>query len=99
MAYKAPTIADDDDAAGASVSCTPASGATFPIGSTTVTCTARDPDDSNSPVSASFTVAVAEEPAQSAPRCAGGTDHPDRAAGDRLMSKWRGVVGCVGLIR
>ncbi len=40
------------------VSCTPASGSTFPVGTTTVTCTVRDSDDTNSPVSASFQVVV-----------------------------------------
>jgi hypothetical protein len=40
------------------VSCTPASGSTFAIGTTTVTCTATDSDDANSPVSQSFTVTV-----------------------------------------
>ena len=40
------------------VDCVPASGSTFAIGTTTVTCTATDADDSNSPVTASFTVTV-----------------------------------------
>ena len=40
------------------VSCTPASGATFPIGATTVTCTATDARG-NTGV-ASFTVTVAD---------------------------------------
>jgi hypothetical protein len=41
------------------VSCSPPSGATFPIGTTTVTCTATDIAAPNSPASVSFTVTVA----------------------------------------
>src|SRR5207247_10076880 len=41
-----------------SVSCTPASGSTFPIGATTVTCTATDVRGNGS--TASFTVTVAD---------------------------------------
>jgi hypothetical protein len=52
------------DTSSVSVSCTPASGATFAIGTTTVTCTATDSDDSNSPVSISFTVTVQGAAAQ-----------------------------------
>lgn len=40
------------------VGCLPASESTFAIGTTTVTCTATDADDFNSPVTASFTVTV-----------------------------------------
>jgi hypothetical protein len=40
------------------VTCSPASGTTFPIGTTTVHCSASDADDSNSPVSADFKVTV-----------------------------------------
>jgi hypothetical protein len=40
------------------VKCTPPSGSTFAVGTTTVTCTATDADDTNSPVTASFTVTV-----------------------------------------
>jgi hypothetical protein len=50
------------------VSCTSASGlisgATFPIGTTTVTCTVSDSDDTNSPVNQSFTVTVKGAAAQ-----------------------------------
>ena len=42
----------------AAVTCAPPSGSTFAIGSTKVTCTATDPDNTSSPVSASFTVTV-----------------------------------------
>jgi hypothetical protein len=55
VTYQAPTAADDDTA---QVNCSPASGTTFAIGTTTVTCTATDSDDSNSPVQATFTVHV-----------------------------------------
>jgi hypothetical protein len=57
--YTPPTATDESgDSSTASVTCTPASGSTFPIGTTTVTCTATDSDDTNSPVSQSFTVTV-----------------------------------------
>jgi len=48
--------ATDPDDAVASVTCMPASGSTFPIGTTTVTCTATDTHGNTS--SASFTVHV-----------------------------------------
>jgi len=54
----APSAVHEDGDATATVACSPASGSTFAIGVTTVTCTATDPDDSNSPVSQSFTVTV-----------------------------------------
>jgi hypothetical protein len=41
VTYAPPTASDPDDAV-ASIGCTPASGTTFAIGSTTVTCTATD---------------------------------------------------------
>ncbi|HEX6553436.1 MAG TPA: HYR domain-containing protein [Ktedonobacteraceae bacterium] len=59
VTYPTPTATDESgDSSTASVNCTPASGSTFPIGTTKVTCTATDSDDTNSPVSASFTVTV-----------------------------------------
>ena len=58
MSYTAPSVTDEDGAAGASVSCSPASGSTFAVGTTTVSCSVSDPDDTNSPVSSSFTVTV-----------------------------------------
>jgi HYR domain len=58
VTYAAPTAVDEDTPATASVSCSPSSGSTFAIGVTTVTCTATDADDLNSPVSQSFTVTV-----------------------------------------
>src|SRR5262249_49933119 len=43
--------ASDESSTGVSVSCLPASGSTFAIGDTTVTCTATDTDgDTNGPV-------------------------------------------------
>lgn len=57
VAYTAPTVVDEDSPL-PSVSCSPASGSTFAITTTTVTCTVKDSDDTNSPVSASFTVTV-----------------------------------------
>jgi hypothetical protein len=53
-----PPVAKDEDGNARTVDCNPPSGSTFPIGPTLVTCTASDPDDSNSPVSTSFTVMV-----------------------------------------
>jgi hypothetical protein len=57
ITYTAPTVIDEDSPR-PSDSCSPASGSTFAIGMTTVTCTATDADDSNSPVTASFHVTV-----------------------------------------
>jgi hypothetical protein len=56
--YTAPTAVDEDTPASAGVACSQPSGSTFAIGTTTVTCTASDADDSNGPVSQSFTVTV-----------------------------------------
>jgi hypothetical protein len=51
--------ASDEDLTTVTVSCLPASGSTFAIGDTTVTCTATDSDgDTNSPVTKTFTVHV-----------------------------------------
>jgi hypothetical protein len=59
VTYTSPTATDESgDTPGPSVSCTPQSGTTFAIGTTTVTCTATDSDDTNSPVTASFQVTV-----------------------------------------
>ena len=55
--YTLPTSTDEGGET-ATVGCLPASGSLFPIGTTTVTCTATDADDSNSPVTATFTVTV-----------------------------------------
>jgi len=53
--YTAPTASDDTDGP-RPVSCTPGSGSTFPLGSTSVTCTATDL--AGHQAEASFTVAV-----------------------------------------
>lgn len=58
VSYSPAAATDGDGADGASVSCSPGSGSVFAIGTTTVVCTASDPDDSNGPVSASFIVTV-----------------------------------------
>lgn len=59
VTYTPPTATDEGGGTpSATVMCSPASGSTFPIGTTTVTCTATDGDDTNSPVTASFTVTV-----------------------------------------
>jgi hypothetical protein len=57
VTYTLPTVVDEDNPLPA-VSCTPASGSVFPIGTTNVTCTVSDSDDTNSPVSQSFSVTV-----------------------------------------
>jgi len=59
VTYAMPTAVDEaGDLVAPTVSCTPASGSTFPIGTTTVTCTATSADDNPSSVSQSFTVTV-----------------------------------------
>ena len=55
VTFALPTASDPDDAAGP-VTCTPASGSTFPIGTTTVTCSSTDTHGNTG--SASFTVTV-----------------------------------------
>ena len=64
VTYTAPAVTDPDDASAPAAVCTPKSGSTFAIGTTTVTCTATDSDDGDSPVSASFTVTVKGAAAQ-----------------------------------
>jgi hypothetical protein len=44
------------------VTCDHSSGAVFPVGTTTVTCTATDSDDANSAVHSTFTVTVSPDP-------------------------------------
>ena len=78
VSYTAPTAVDEDTTAPA-VSCSPASGSTFPIGTTTVTCTASDADDVNGPVSASFSVTVQAD--TTAPIVTGAPDRPADANG------------------
>jgi hypothetical protein len=56
VTYALPSASDEETPP--AVSCDHVSGSTFPIGTTTVTCTAADPDDVNSPVTASFNVVI-----------------------------------------
>jgi large repetitive protein len=57
VTYTPPTAVDETgDTSPATVDCTPAPGSTFPIGTSTVTCTATDADDT--PTSTMFTVIV-----------------------------------------
>jgi hypothetical protein len=55
VTFTPPTVSDDD---GGRVSCVPASGSTFPIGTTNVTCWVTDPDDSPNTATAVFQVTV-----------------------------------------
>jgi hypothetical protein len=55
--YTPPTAVDEDSPL-PTVTCDTPPGSTFAIGTTTVICTASDSDDSNSPVSTTFTVTV-----------------------------------------
>ncbi|MHB8575667.1 MAG: HYR domain-containing protein [Dehalococcoidia bacterium] len=61
VTYTPPT-ASDEGGQSPPASCIPASGSTFAVGTTTVTCSASaaDGDDSNSPVSATFKVTVTQ---------------------------------------
>jgi hypothetical protein len=56
--FSAPTATDDVDGPIAQVVCAPASGSTFPLGTTTVTCSATDSHGNTG--TASFTVAVVD---------------------------------------
>jgi hypothetical protein len=65
VTYTVPTVYDQANPLDPPTAvCTPPSGSTFAIGTTTVTCTATDPDDYNSPASSSFTVYVVGAPGQ-----------------------------------
>jgi hypothetical protein len=68
VSYVAPVASDGDDVAPPPVVvCTPASGSLFPVGTTMVTCTATDPDETPSEpaeVSTSFRVTVTPLPPQ-----------------------------------
>ena len=59
VTYSVPSALDEDSTA-PPVSCSPASGSTFPIGTTTVTCGVTDADDSPSTVAATFRVTVGD---------------------------------------
>jgi hypothetical protein len=67
VTFTPPTVVDEDSPL-PTVSCTSASGltsgATFAIGTTKVTCTVNDSDDTNSPVNQIFTVTVKGAAAQ-----------------------------------
>ncbi len=58
VAYPLPVVTDPSQSPPPSPACEPASGSTFPIRTTTVTCTVSDPQDGNSPLSVSFSVVV-----------------------------------------
>jgi hypothetical protein len=58
VAYTVPPVADPDDSTAPTATCTPAVGFVFPIGTTTVTCSATDPDDTPATATTSFTVTV-----------------------------------------
>jgi hypothetical protein len=64
VTYPLPAVSDPDDTTPPAAVCTPGSGSVFPIGTTTVTCTATGPDDANSPVQVTFTVTVEGAAAQ-----------------------------------
>jgi uncharacterized repeat protein (TIGR01451 family) len=55
VAYSAPSVSDNCSGVGTPI-CTPASGSTFPKGTTTVSCTVKD--SSNNSANCSFTVTV-----------------------------------------
>jgi hypothetical protein len=58
VSYTSPAVSDQDDTTTPAPACSPASGAMFAIGSTTVTCSASDSDDTPSTVRTNFTVTV-----------------------------------------
>jgi len=59
VTYTPPAVTDQANPSNPPAAlCSPPSGSTFAIGTTTVTCTATDPADYNSPVSTTFTVTV-----------------------------------------
>jgi hypothetical protein len=64
VSFSPPAVTDPDDATAPVPGCSPASGSLFPVGTTTVSCTATDPDDSNGPVTTSFAVNVEGAAAQ-----------------------------------
>jgi hypothetical protein len=58
VTYPLPAVTDPAATTPPTAVCTPRSGSVFPIGTTTVTCTATDSKDVNSPASNSFTITV-----------------------------------------
>ncbi|MHC5004283.1 MAG: HYR domain-containing protein, partial [Planctomycetota bacterium] len=79
VTYDTPVATDDCDAAVA-VACSPASGSTFPIGTTTVTC--RATDDAGNTATCTFTVTVVDttDPELTCP------DDPTIAADDNCLA-------------
>jgi uncharacterized repeat protein (TIGR01451 family) len=74
--YTLPTVVDEDSSA-PPVVCSPASGSTFAVGTTSVACSATDADDSNSPATVGFKVTVHSSPGQSiSPSSLGFGDQP-----------------------
>jgi YVTN family beta-propeller protein len=70
VTYTLPAVTDPNDDNPPTAVCDPPSGSTFARGVTTVTCTATDDDDANSPVQTTFTVTVVDDDLAIA-------DHPD----------------------
>lgn len=64
VTYPAPVVTDAGNPSPPAATCTPASGSVFPIGTTTVDCSASDPDAAPPTVSTSFTVTVEGAAAQ-----------------------------------
>ena len=62
--YPSPVVGDADDGSLPTLSCIAASGTTFAIGTTTVVCTVADAEDTDSPLTATFTVTVKGAPTQ-----------------------------------
>jgi len=104
VTYPLPAVSDPDDTTAPAAMCTPASGSVFPIGTTTVTCTATDGNDLNSPAHATFTVTVKGAAAQLADlRQAvhgvgiGGSLGAIVAAAQRLLSAGQPRLACATL--
>jgi hypothetical protein len=76
--FKAPTATDACDGA-RPVTCTPASGSAFPVGVTTVTCTASDASDNSN--ACTFTVTVTDGEAPTLDDCPDGITTPESAPG------------------
>jgi hypothetical protein len=58
VTYPLPAVSDPDDTITATAVCSPASGTVFPIGSTTVTCSVTDADDTPPTTTTTFAVTV-----------------------------------------
>jgi hypothetical protein len=58
VTYSPPATSDTDDGTAPAPGCTPASGSTFPIGTTQVTCTVTDDDDTPPQAQSTFAVTV-----------------------------------------